>query len=113
MSRRKGFRLPSFVPIDRRMLLHSPEWADLSLASKVLYLQIKAKHTGYNNGDLRLHYSEAERIMSAGTIARRFKELETKGWIERTPVGGKYRWVNDIRLTGKYDKTVQDYVGKK
>ncbi|MBI2094934.1 MAG: hypothetical protein HYT89_02065 [Candidatus Omnitrophica bacterium] len=110
MGRHKSYRLPPFVPLDKRMLLHSPEWRDLGSSAKVLYMQIKAKHTGSNNGQIRLYYSELKGMMADKTISRAFKQLEAKGWICREKIGGEHRWVNDIRLTGKYDATVKDCV---
>ncbi len=45
--------------------------------------------------------------MADGTIADAYQELESQGWIERERMGaGKYRWVYNIKLTGKYDNTI-------
>ena len=99
--------MANFVPLSREML-KSKEWrVGLSSSAKVLYIHIKYKFVGSNNGLIRLYYSEINDFMAEGTIARAFKELEVKDWIERLKVGtGKYRWVYDIKLTGKYDRII-------
>ncbi len=95
---------PGFVALPREML-KSKEWRqELCPSARDLYVQIKRKYDGSNNGEIRLYYSELSDFMAHGTIAKGFKDLEAKGWIERTKIGsGKYRWVYDIKLTGKYD----------
>lgn len=100
-------KMANFVPLSREML-KSKEWrTKLSSSAKVLYIHIKYKYVGSNNGLIRLYYSEMGDIMAEGTIARAFQELEEKGWIERIKIGsGKYRWVYDIKLTGQYDKII-------
>ena len=107
MRYRKKKNLPSFVPLSREML-KSKEWrVGLSSSAKVLYICIKHKYVGSNNGLIRLYYSEMSDVMAEGTIAHAFQELEERGWIERIKVGsGKYRWVYDIKLTGQYDKII-------
>ena len=97
----------SFVMVGRGMLLRCQEWKDLSPAAKIIYLYIKAKYNGSNNGQIRLYYSELKGInglSSPSTISKAFKELEAKGWIERTKIGGCYRYFNEYKLTGKFDE---------
>ena len=99
--------MANFVPLAREML-KSKEWRqDLSFSAKVLYIHVKHKFVGSNNGSIRLYYSELSDFMAHGTITHAFRDLEALGWIERARVGtGKYRWVYDIRLTGKYDRLI-------
>lgn len=95
--------------IGKGMLFRSPEWRGLGPAAKILYLYLKAKYNGGNNGQIRLYYSELKGIKGLGsqtTISRGFKELESKGWIERTKIGGLYRYMNEYKLTGKYDECI-------
>lgn len=106
MPRRRGERASSFVMIGRGTLLRSNEWKGLSAAAKILYLYLKAKYNGSNNGQIRLHYSElrgVKGISSPSTISRAIRELEQKGWLEITNLGGLYRRINEYRLTGTYD----------
>jgi len=89
-----------------RKTLRSKEWKDLSPAAKILYIHLKGKYNGSNNGEIRLYYSELygiKGISSNSTISKAFKELEQKEWIKRTQLGGIYRYFNNYELTGKYD----------
>ena len=110
MSRRKHRKLPrSFVALDRRML-KSPEFrTGLSASAKIAYIYLRNKCVGYNNGDIELHYCEMRDIMAPATLAKAFRNLEEKGWIERTKLGGLYRYVNKYKLTGRYDGTIRNY----
>ena len=61
----------------------------------LLYLHIKAKYNGSNNGKIRLPYSELEGIngiSSPKTISKAQQELIDKGWITKTKHGGLYRY---------------------
>lgn len=93
---------PPFVGISREALKSDSWRKNLSSSAKVLYLHIKRKYVGTNNGDIDLHYSEVD-FMASGTISKALKQLEAEEWIERTKRGGLYRFVNKFKLTGKYD----------
>lgn len=98
-----------FVMIGRSMLLRCKEWKELSPAAKILYLYLKAKYNGSNNGSIRLYYSElkdVKGVSSPSTISKAIKEIEKKGWIKRTIYGGLYRHFNDYELSGKYDDCI-------
>jgi len=63
----------------------------------------------YNNGQIRLYYSELKGVKglsSPSTISKALKELEAKEWIKRTMMGGFHRHFNEFELTGKYDDHV-------
>lgn len=102
-------RLPSFVALTRETM-RSDQWRKgLSSSEKVLYMHLKVKYVGYNNGEICLHYSELVGLMSKGTAWRAFKGLEEKGWIEKTKIGGLFRFINHYKLTGKYDNALIKY----
>ncbi len=108
---RKKVRFYDFLMLGRDTVLHSEDWKKLSPRAKVLYLHIKAKHTGTNNGNICLHYSELRTVKgfcSDETISGAFKELERKGWITRTSMGGLRRTPNRYGLTGRYDGYITD-----
>lgn len=107
MNRRKHPKLPpSFVALDRRML-KSPEWRKgLSSSEKVVYIHLRYKFVGWNNGEIVLRYSELTDFLAKGTISKAFKELERKGWIDRPTHGGLERNTNKFRLTGRYDAVI-------
>ena len=97
---------PPFVRLERKLILKSENWKSLSPGAKILYLHLKAKYNGSNNGQIKLHYSELQNctgFKNPKSISSAFKELETKEWIKRTKIGGLYRFTNEYRLTGKYD----------
>ncbi len=104
--RRKRKHDKSFVMLGRRTL-KCPEWKGLSASAKLLYIHLKAKYNGSNNGEIRLHYSElkgTQGLRSSATVAKAFQELESKGWIKKTKHGGMYRYFNEYELTGRYDE---------
>jgi len=108
--RKRSNHLLPFVPLPREML-KDPAWRrKLSNSAKVLYIHLKHKFVGHNNGEICLHYSELEDLMASATISKAFKELEKKEWIikERT-VGGKYRFSTYYKLTGKYDNSISRF----
>lgn len=97
----------SFVGIERRLLRNCPEFRDLTPRAIVLYLHLKSKYNGANNGFISLHYSEvkgAKGFKSDKAISAAFKELKKQGWIEITSIGGMFRHQNLYRLTAKTDK---------
>ena len=103
----KGYK--SFVMLPRKML-RSQEWKDLGSAAKILYVHLKGKYNGHNNGKIRLYYSELKGIqglLSPSTVSKAFKELEEESWIKRTKLGGLYRTNNEYELTGNFDDYVQ------
>ena len=103
VKRRKTQGNKSFVMLGRGMLLGNLEWKGLSIAAKVLYVYLKAKYNGSNNGGIHLHYSELKGVKglsSPSTVSRAFRELENKAWIKRTKQGGLYRYFNEYELIG-------------
>ena len=104
-KRKREKRYNSFVPLARKTL-RCQEWKDLSSGAKLLYLHLKSKYNGSNNGNIHLHYSELKGIKgisAPATISKASRELENKRWIKRTKFGGMYRYFNEYELTGKYD----------
>ena len=94
-----------FVGLTNRTL-RTTAWRTLSAKAKILYLHLKGKYNGSNNGDISLHYSELEDIeglKSSSTQCNAFRELEQKGWAKRTQHGGMFRYQNKYELTWKYD----------
>ena len=97
----------SFVGLERRLFRKCLEFRELTPRAIVLYLQLKSKFNGGNNGQIILHYSEvkgARGFKSDKSISAAFKELERAGWIKIAQNGGLYRYQNQYRLTAKVDK---------
>lgn len=96
----------SFVMIPRRLLFNCEEWKKLSPPAKQLYIMIKARYNGSNNGDISLPYSALKGhrgLSSSATISKASSELQEAGFIERRQMGGLYRRANYYRLTGRFD----------
>lgn len=79
-----------FVPIPYDMAA-SIAWLSLSGAAIKVYVELRRRFNGGNNGDLSLSLDEAARLLHLGkaTVARAFAELEAKGFIRMTARG---RW---------------------
>ena len=108
-NKRKKFN--DFIMLGRDMLLYCEEWKRLSPSAKLVYIHLKAKHNGSNNGEICLHYSELKTVRglsSPSTVSNAFKELEKEGWIKRTRYGGLYRNPNKYGMTGRYDHYITD-----
>lgn len=107
---KRSNKLSPFVALTREML-KNPAWrSGLGSSAKVLYIHLKYKFVGHNNGEICLHYSELRDFMHPATISRAFQELEEKNWIERArQIGGKYRFTVLYKLTGKYDSAVHRF----
>jgi hypothetical protein len=104
----KRAKFPSFVALPRDMLKSEP-WHKLGLSAQSVYIQLKRKFVGWNNGELCLHYSELGHL-SPATISKCFKQLEAEGWIVREQIiGGKRRFTVQYRLTGKYDSSITSF----
>jgi hypothetical protein len=93
-----------------RQMIFSSEWAGLSPASKIIYIQMKGKYNAKNNGKIRLYYSELRRIKGlkcSRSISKGFQELEKEEWIRRTKLGGAFGRANEYELTGKFDPSIE------
>lgn len=84
--------------------LNSPEWKELSRRAMITYIYIKKNYNGGNNGEIPLKYVELKGLLAPATISKSLKELQSKGWIEKTKHGGMYRYYCLYKLTEKYDK---------
>ena len=107
-KRRHEKRYKSFVMLPRKTL-KGGHWRELGSAAKIIYIHLKFKYNGQNNGQIYLHYSELNGIKglsSPSTISKAFKELIEKEWINKTQYGGMYRYACKYKLTGKYDDSI-------
>jgi hypothetical protein len=79
-----------FVPIPYDMA-ESAAWRSLSGAAVKVYVELRRRFNGGNNGDLSLSLDEGARLLNLGkaTVARAFAELGAKGFIRITARG---RW---------------------
>ena len=94
---------PPFVMIEKDTF-QKKEWRELGRPAKLIYIYIKAKYNGSNNGDLKLTYCELKKEFASATISKALKELVAKKWIEKTKHGGLFRFYCLYKLTGIYDR---------
>lgn len=80
-----------FVPLGYPML-RSLAWRSLSGAAIKVWLEIRSRYDGANNGKLSLSQDEGARLLGIGkaTVARAFAELEAKGFVVLTRRGVWY-----------------------
>jgi hypothetical protein len=80
-----------FVPISYVMAV-SPAWRALSGNAIKVYIELRRRYNGGNNGDLSLSLDEGARLLSIGkaTVARALRELEEKGFTRLTQRGHWY-----------------------
>ncbi|WP_338722385.1 hypothetical protein [Devosia sp. XK-2] len=67
-------------------LLDTPAWRHLSANAKVIYVELKRRYNGKNNGEISLSAREAGDAIGASqqTGARALTELSTHGFVEVT-----------------------------
>ncbi|MHA6289136.1 DeoR family transcriptional regulator [Maricaulis sp. CAU 1757] len=89
----KGRRVKGgqFVPLSYPMA-HSDAWRSLGGASAKVYVELRSRFNGGNNGDLSLSYGEAADLLGLGksTVRRAFEELQAKGFVVKTDGGSWY-----------------------
>jgi hypothetical protein len=90
LQRAKGRKeTGTFLPVPTDVL-KSPNFLGLSTKAKALILDLGARFTGYNNGDLAAPWSwmKERGWRSKGTLHEAIKELLHAGMIEQTRQGG-------------------------
>ena len=70
-------------------MLRSPAWRSLSGRAIKVWLELRSRYDGRNNGQLSLSQDEGARLLGIGkaTVARSFAELEAKGFLVLTKRG--------------------------
>jgi DNA-binding transcriptional ArsR family regulator len=73
----------AYAPLSYQ-LLQSPAWRSLSGPAAKVWLELRTRYSGANNGRLSLSRDEAARILGLGkaTVGRALDELEAKGFVE-------------------------------
>ncbi|WP_339634558.1 hypothetical protein [uncultured Sneathiella sp.] len=92
-----------FVPLPYAMV-NSEAWLTLRPASIKVYIELRSKFNGGNNGELSLAYANARKKLHLGnsTIAAAFEELEARGFIDLTKEGHWYgRKASEWRATDR------------
>ena len=92
-------RGPTFLQLNHWML-RCPAWRSLSVYSRSLYVEIRARYNGRNNGDIPFSYREAEELLNCSNkpIPAAFRELQEKGFMKAI-TKGCFSW--KVRFEGK------------
>jgi hypothetical protein len=79
---------PTYVKLDQ-WLLKSAAWLSLSVYSRCLYIEIKRRYFGTNNGNISLSHREAQRLLNCSNkpVPAAFRELQEKGFIKARQKG--------------------------
>ena len=92
-----------FVKLELFML-GSAAWAATSPQERALYIEVRRRFNGRNNGRIGLSVREGAELcrMNRDTVSKGFKALEEKGFLETVTPGGfsrKVRHSTEWRLT--------------
>jgi hypothetical protein len=109
MGRGKRYRTRRGKPEDQYFglfypMARSPAFRSLSGAALKVFIELRTRFNGCNNGDLSLSLDEAARLLGIGkaTAQRAFAELAEKGFIAMTKKGQWYgRRATTWRATDK------------
>jgi hypothetical protein len=89
---------PAFVQLFH-WIRKTDAWRSLSPFARLLYIEIRARYSGSNNGDIPMSYREAEELLNCSNkpIPTAFRELQDRGFI--VPVQkGAFSW--KVRFQG-------------
>lgn len=76
------------MPVSYNMA-RSDAWRSLSGNAVRIWVELRARYNGRNNGDLSLSHGEAVDLLAIGraTVSRAFSQLEDRGFIRKTRQG--------------------------
>lgn len=92
---------PGFVQVWDK-LIDSEAWKELSCYARTVYIEIRHKYNGSNNGNLSYTYREGIRIMTRNRFSKALKELVNNGLIDIIRSGGLYRKNNIFGLSNRW-----------
>ena len=74
-------------------VMRSPAWQAANVYERALYIEIKRRYNGRNNGDVSLSHREAEALLGCSNTAveKAFKGLQVKGFI-KPQQKGSFNW---------------------
>jgi hypothetical protein len=94
-------RHPPFVMLPNK-LIDSKAWQELSCYAIRVYIEIRHKYNGKNDGNLSYTYREASKIMHRLTFTKALRELINNGLIDIIRSGGLYRKCNIFGLSDRW-----------
>lgn len=100
-SDRKGRSRGSGLPYTQlfHWIRRTEAWRSLSPYTRLLYIELRSKFTGTNNGDISMSYREAEELLGCSNrpVIVGFRELQDRGFI--IPIKkGAFTW--KVRFQG-------------
>ena len=105
--KKKKNRYSSFVMLTNE-LINSKAWKELSCYARAVYIEIKHKYNGKNDGNLSYTYREASEIMHTDTFTKALRELVNNGLIDIIRSGGLYRKSNIFGLSDRWKSYDQE-----
>jgi len=85
-------------------MLRSDAFKEISHASKTALLLLRAQLKNHGQVEVKFPYSHAEEYMDRHTFARSIRELEKRGFIRKTQLGGLYRRANIYTFCGAWER---------
>jgi hypothetical protein len=85
-------------------MLNSPAWLSLTPAQRAIYVEVRGRYNGYNNGSIALSTRDAAARcrINKDTASDAFAVLQERGFLECVTPGGfsrKVRHATEWRLT--------------
>jgi hypothetical protein len=107
MGKRKKRGEP-FVKLTRFMVTH-PSWYDLSPGARCIYIELRRRFNGINNGEITLSCREAAMVAKCGkgTATKLLNELTEHGYI-KPEIRGRFR----NRFASTWRLTNEEYHGQ-
>ena len=83
-------------------LMDSLAWQSLSMSARCLYIELKRRFNGTNNGNISLSHREAAKLLNLTTkpVTKAFKELEEKGFVYPA-IKGSFDWKVSAKGSGR------------
>ena len=85
-------------------MVEHQSWLDLTPAARCVYIEIRRRFNGMNNGEIHLSCREAAKVAksSKSTASCLFKELIEHGFIKESQKGKfRHRWASTWQLTNE------------
>ena len=110
-KRKKGRGGGQFVMLNE-WLQKSEAWATMRPGPRALYIELKRRFTGHNNGDIFLSQRDAAKALhvSKDTATAYFRDLAARGFIEMTQ--GGHLGPSGIGQAAKWALTEEQLNGK-
>lgn len=109
---KKHKRGSSAFVILHHWMINCDAWRNLKPAPRALYIDLKRRFNGYNNGDIFLSHREASFLLNVhrNSVGGYFKQLQDHGFIKQTQM--PYLGPSGIGLSGKWALTEESLNGK-